>query len=144
MSSTAAPAIITAAITRRRSSRSEMEPTGKTPSADPTTIAEVKRGASSGLMPISSAKTGPSANEAPFAAPAARAATQEIGAVRMSHSSRGLTLRGWAGGSTLVIAIGTMASASRAAATAKGENPPGPNGCSAIWPPAEAVKLAIW
>ena len=36
---------MTAAMTSRRSIRSEITPTGKTPSADPTTIAEVNRGA---------------------------------------------------------------------------------------------------
>ena len=123
MTSRAAPAIMTAAMTRRRSSRSEMKPTGKTPSADPITIADVKSGARSGGMPMSTAKTGPSANEAPFAAPAARTARHEIGATRVSHRRRGRTLRGSAGGSTLVIAIGTIARANSAAATAKGGNP---------------------
>jgi len=37
-----------------------------------------------------------------------------------------------------------MASASSAPTTAKEENPFGPNGCSIIRPPAEALKLAIW
>ena len=135
---------MTAAMTAAGRSGRRAQPTGKTPSADPITIAEVNSGALVGGMPMSTAKTGPSANEAPFAAPAARTAKQEIGARRASQRRRGRTLRGWAGGSTLVIAIGTMASASSAPATAKGEKPPGPSGCSGIWPPAEALKLAIW
>ncbi len=52
-------------------------------------------------------------------------------------------MRGRAGGSTLVMAIGTTASAIRAPATANDEKPPGPNGLNAICPQAEAVKLAI-
>ena len=79
-----------------------------------------------------------------MAAPAARTAKHETGATRISHRSRGRTLRGWAGGSTLVIAIGTIPSASSAAATAKGAKPLGPKGWRAIWPVAEALKLAIW
>ena len=94
MISQAAPAIITAAITSRRSTRSESTPAGKTPSAEPTTIAEVKSGALSGDMPMSTANTGPRANEAPFAAPAARTAKQEIGAARTSQRSLGRTLFG--------------------------------------------------
>ena len=43
--------------------------------------------------------------------------------MRMSQIRRGRTLLGWAGGSTLVIAMGTIASASSAAATAKAEKP---------------------
>ncbi len=62
----------------------------------------------------------------------------------MSQRRRGRTLRGWAGGSTLVIAMGRIASASSAPAAAKGEKPFGPSGCSIIWPPAEALKFAIW
>jgi hypothetical protein len=62
----------------------------------------------------------------------------------MSQMRRGRTLRGCAGGSTLVIAIGTMASASSAPATAKAEKPPAPRGLSANCPPAEAAKFAIW
>src|SRR5579863_4271051 len=140
----AAPAIVTAAIISRRSVRSEIAAIGKTPMADPSTIEEVKRGTLAGAMPISTAKIGPSANRAPFAAPAASAAQHEIGALRASHRRRGRTLRGEAGGSTLVIAIGRMASARNAAATAKGEKPPGPRGFSASWPLADAAKLAIW
>ena len=63
--------------------------------------------------------------------------------MRTSQTRRGRTLRGWAGGSTLVIAMGKIASASSAAATANAENPFGESGCSAIWPAAEAAKLAI-
>ena len=95
-------------------------------------------------MPISTAKTGPSANKAPLAAPAASTAKHEIGAMRTSQMRRGRTLRGWAGGSTLVIAIGTIASASSAPATAKEEKPSGPSGFKANCPLAEAAKFAIW
>ena len=64
--------------------------------------------------------------------------------MRMSQRRRGSMVRGWAGGSTLVIAIGTIASASRAPATEKAEKPAGPSGCSVICPAAEAPKFAIW
>ena len=140
----AAPAIVTAAIISRRSVWSEIAAIGKTPSADPSTMEEVNRGALVGAMPMSTAKIGPSANRAPFAAPAAKTATHEIGALRASQTRRGRTLLGWAGGSTLVIAIGRMASARNAPATAKGEKPPTPNGFSASCPLAEAAKFAIW
>ena len=93
---------------------------GKTPNADPSTIEEVNKGTLLGAMPISTANTGPSANNAPLAAPAASAAKHEIGAMRASQIRRGRTLRGWAGGSTLVIAIGTMASASSAPCDGEG------------------------
>jgi len=142
--SSAAPAIMIAAMTSRRSTRSDSAPIGKTPSAEPTTIAEVNCGAVSGDMPIPTAKIGPSEIDAPFAAPAANAAAQEMGAKRTSHKSRGRMAPGWAGGSTLVIAIGTMASASSAPATAKEEKPSGPSGFKANCPLAEAAKLAIW
>src|SRR5690348_3841732 len=112
--------------------------------ADPSTIEAVNRGALVVAMPMSTAKIGPSANRAPFAAPAASAAKHEIGALRASQRRRGRTLLGWAGGSTLVIAIGRMASARNAPATAKGEKPLGPSGFSASCPLAEAAKLAIW
>ena len=106
-------------------------PTGKTPSAEPITIAEVNSGALSGDMPMSTAKIGPSANEAPFAAPArenrearerrhadepqeARPDAARLGGrIDARHRHRD-----------------TIASASRAPATAKAENPPGPSGCS--------------
>ena len=117
---------------------------GKTPNADPSTIEEVNRGTLLGVMPISTANTGPSANKAPLAAPAASTAQQGIGAVRTSQMRRGRTLRGWVGASTLVIAIGTIASASSAPATAKEEKPSGPSGFRANCPLAEATKLAIW
>ena len=93
ITSVAAPAIMTAAMTSRRSSRSEITPAGKTPSAEPTTIAAVKSGARSGVIPMSTAKTGPSAKDAPFAAPAARTAMQAMGVARMSQRSRGRMLR---------------------------------------------------
>ena len=135
---------MTAAMMSLRSSRSESAPIGNTPSAEPSTTAEVKNGTLSGAMPSSAAKTGPNANELPFAVPAASAARQASGASRISHKSRGRTLRGCSGGSTLVIAIGRMASDMSDPATAKAAKPPAPSGCRAIWPVAEAPKLAIW
>src|SRR5208283_41384 len=112
--------------------------------AEPRTIADVNTGALPGDMPIPTAKIGPREIEAPLAAPAASTAKHDTGAIRTSHKRRGRTVRGCAGGSTLVMAIGTIASASSAEANAKAENPAGPSGCSAIWPAAEAPKFAIW
>ena len=64
--------------------------------------------------------------------------------MRMSQRRRGRTLRGGQADRRLVIAIGTMASASSAPATAKAEKPPAPRGLSASCPLAEAAKFAIW
>ena len=115
--SQAAPAIIAAAMTSRRSTRSESAPTGKTPSAEPTHDRRgeqrrvVRRSCRSRRQRPDRAQT-----SAPFAAPAPRSRKARRAAQRgSSQSRRGRTLRGCAGGSTLVIAMGTIASASSAA-----------------------------
>ena len=63
---------------------------------------------------------------------------------RMSHRSRGRTLRGWAGGSTLVIAIGTIASASSAAGDREGRKAARPKRLERHLAARGGAKLAIW